>query len=319
MTLARITLAFALSSAALPAAPLRLDGRWNIKVDLPRKRVWWLELNGTATPAPSGWFTGAPGGQVDPIPNLTIKDGQVSFFFERDRNGQPLRQTYTARLVDGRLEGAMVETLAGVARPAIPFTGVRAPEIRDVDDGSWKPGQPVALFNGRDLAGWHHLLPDQPHWVVRDDVLTNEKGATELVSDARFWNFILRAEYRYPAHSNSGIALRGRYEIQINDDYGRSPSVHSQGAIYSRFAPKVNASRPPGEWQTLEIRLVGRQATVILNGQTVQDHQDVIGATAMAIDAEEDRPGPIVIQGDHGPVEFRTLTIVPLLRSAMPH
>src|SRR5581483_7338521 len=110
----------------------------------------------------------------------------------------------------------------------------------------------------------------------------------------------------------SGIGLRGRYEVQIADDIGRPPSAFSNGAIYGRIAPVINASRDPGEWQTFDIRLVGRQVTVSVNGVKVIDRQTIDGLTPIAIDANEGDPGPILLQGDHGTVEFRKVVLYPL-------
>jgi hypothetical protein len=154
----------------------------------------------------------------------------------------------------------------------------------------------------------------RPGWVVKDGVLVNEPRASDIASEAKFWNFVLRAEYRYSKGSNSGIGLRGRYELQIQDSYGKAPDGHVQGALYSRVPPKVNASRPAGEWQTLEARLVGRTLTVKLNGKVIQDRITVEGPTAMTTDADEAAPGPITLQGDHGPIEFRKVEVRPLER-----
>ena len=111
---------------------------------------------------------------------------------------------------------------------------------------------------------------------------------------------------------SSGIGLRGRYEVQISDDIGRPPSAFSSGAVYGRLAPVINASRDPGEWQTFDIRLVGRQVTVSVNGVRVIDRQTIEGLTPIAIDANEGDPGPILLQGDHGTVEFRKVVLYPL-------
>src|SRR5207248_3824638 len=124
--------------------------------------------------------------------------------------------------------------------------------------------------------------------------------------------FALHVEYKIGAGSNSGIGLRGRYEVQIADDAGKQPSVHGNGAVYGRIAPVVNASKDPGEWQTFDIRLVGRQVTEYLNGIRIIDRQTIDGLTAIAIDANEADPGPILLQGDHGIVEFRKLVLYPL-------
>lgn len=102
--------------------------------------------------------------------------------------------------------------------------------------------------------------------------------------------------------------------MQIYEDYGRAPDGHTNGSVYSRIVPSVNASKPAGEWQTFDITIIGRTATVILNGKTIIDRKEVEGLTAMANDPDEDKPGPISLQGDHGPVEFRKITVTPLVR-----
>ena len=120
-------------------------------------------------------------------------------------------------------------------------------------------------------------------------------------------------EYRIAPRGNSGIALRGRYEVQLADDSDRPLSNRSSGAILSRLAPALNAGKPAGEWQTLTVRLVGRQVTVVLNGVRVIDKQAIDGPTAIALDANESDPGPILLQGDRGPVEFRKIVVYPLV------
>ena len=139
-------------------------------------------------------------------------------------------------------------------------------------------------------------------------------GANNLVSAEKFWNFELHCEFKIGAHSNGGLGLRGRYEIQIIDDYGKPAGSHGTGALYSRITPTKNASKAPGEWQTYDIRLVGMTVTVKVNGETVIDKGIVEGLTAMAHDWDESAPGPISVQGDHGPVEIRKLTITPLTK-----
>ena len=115
-------------------------------------------------------------------------------------------------------------------------------------------------------------------------------------------------------HSNSGIGLRGRYEVQILDDFGKPANSHGNGGLYGRFTPAVNASKPPGEWQTMDIRLIGRVVTVTLNGRKIIDKAVIQGLTAIAHDCDEALPGPISIQGDHGAVEFRKLTLTKLVK-----
>ena len=118
-------------------------------------------------------------------------------------------------------------------------------------------------------------------------------------------------EFRYPRQSNSGVYLRGRYEIQIEDSHGEEPDSHRIGGVYGFLTPSVNAAKEPGEWQTLEAVLVGRTVTVVLNGERIIDRQAIPGITGGALDSDEGSPGPIMLQGDHGQVEFRKLTLTP--------
>ncbi len=302
------------------AADARFNGRWDITVTSePRNRAWWLEINGAETEKPTGKFVSAFAGDMNVIQELSIKPGEITFGWlrtERPSDSEPERTrhlVYKARLVGDRLEGTFA--VEGQNRPPLKWIGVRAPVIRDKDDGTWGEGKPVRLFNGKDLTGWRSTGSGAPAgWSVVNGILTSTGHATNLISDAKFWNFAIHVEYRVGAHSNSGIGLRGRYEIQVLEDYGRPPDTHSNGALYSRVAPIENASKPAGEWQTYDIRLVGRQVTVVLNGKKVIDKAEVEGLTAIAIDPNEAEPGPIYLQGDHGPVEFRNIVVTPLTR-----
>lgn len=286
------------------------NGRWDITVpNESRARAWWLEVTGAGTPNLAGKFVGAPGGNMDVIPEISIKDGELEFIFNKQFKG-----IYRAKLVGGKLQGTY--EVEGQPDRKLAWIGVRAPEIREKDDASWKPGKPIQLFNGKDLTGWHSRIPGRDiGWQVTDGLLNNGKaGVPDLVTVGKFWNYTLHVEYRIGKGSNSGIGLRGRYEVQILDDYGRPPNTHGNGALYSRIIPAVNASRPPGEWQTVDIRLVGRTVTIVLNDQKIIDHGAIEGLTAIATDPNEGEPGPIILQGDHGPVEFRQITLTPLVK-----
>ncbi|QOY91080.1 3-keto-disaccharide hydrolase [Paludibaculum fermentans] len=313
----RSLLLILLTMLGLSAQDTNFDGRWNIHVKTPRGRMWWLEVQGSASGKLHGSFVGAPGGQVDVIQDMKIEKGELSFRFEnhassRDAKSPIVKQVYRAKLAGGQLNGTREEEVSGKASPVLTWTGVRAPVINEHDDGRWKAGRTVALFDGKSLAGWRQLLASEPGWYVEGGVLKNKDKASDLLSDAKFWNFEVKLEYRYAKGSNSGMALRGRYEIQIFDNFGAAPDWHGNGALYSRIAPSTNASKAPGEWQTLTARLVGRELTVVLNGVKVIDRKDVVGPTAMCMDADEDKPGPLMLQGDHGPVEFRKVEVTEL-------
>ena len=300
---------------SLMAADAGFNGRWNIEVKNPRGRAWWLVVEGAGSGAITGEFVGAPGGQVDKLPNARIDNGELEFVFERKNPEGVLRQVYRAKLVNGELHGTLTESLAGQTREPLPWRGIRGPKVTDRDDGSWRPGRPVVLFDGTSTEQFRLAVEGRPGWRIVNDLLTNDKGAADLVSKPKFWNFELRAQYRYSPKSNSGFGLRGRYEIQIMDDSGRPASDHTHGALYNRVAPAVNASNPPGEWQDILIRIVGHDLTVTLNGKKIHDKTRIAGPTAMMTNPLEDQPGPLMLQGDHGPIEFRSIVVTPLMKA----
>ena len=106
--------------------------------------------------------------------------------------------------------------------------------------------------------------------------------------------------------------LRGRYEVQILDDFGQPPGLHGTGALYTRIVPPENFGKPAGEWQTLDVRLVGMEVTGTLNGHKLYEKGVIDGLTGIAYDPYEGQPGAIELQGDHGAVQFRNITLTPL-------
>ncbi len=311
------TLLVAFLLAVCPAFPADQDfnGRWDITTAQPRPRAWWLELTGVGTAKPAGKFVSAYGGDMNNIDTIGVENGELQFVIAPPgrSGGAPARKMiYRARLAGDKLDGAL--QTEGRTEPPLKWTGVRAPRIPDRDDGTWKEGTPIALFNGKDASGWHGLAPGaEMKWSVQDGILRNAPPTTDIVSDQKFWNFKLHIDFRIVERSNSGIGLRGRYEIQVLDDYGRPPNSHGAGALYARFAPAVNASKPPGEWQSYDIRLVGRQLTVVHNGTKVLDQVEVEGLTAIANNADEAEPGPFIVQGDHSYIEIKSFVVTPLV------
>lgn len=176
------------------------------------------------------------------------------------------------------------------------------------------------LFNGKDTAGWHLRRPDGHNsWKVENGVLKNTvnqgEHGTDLVTDDKFWNFTVRYDFMVPDGSNSGFYLRGRHEIQILGDYKRGkPDLHGNGSIYGVKAPDEFASKPGGEWQTVEATITGNKITVILNGKKIHDNVECNKATGSEIDGKVNEPGPIFLQGDHGTVWFRNMRIKAIAR-----
>jgi hypothetical protein len=192
----------------------------------------------------------------------------------------------------------------------LTFVGKRAPALVRAHPPQWEG--PIELFNGKDLSGWKPRFAQARNgWVVRDGLLVNATPGNDLMTEQKFDDFQLHAEFRYPPKSNSGIFLRGRYEAQIEDNYGEEADSHKIGGIYGFLTPSVNAARKPGEWQTMDITLVGRVITLSLNGERILDRQTIPGITGGALDSDEGSPGPIMLQGDHGPIEFRKVTLTP--------
>ena len=171
-------------------------------------------------------------------------------------------------------------------------------------------GDPVELFNGKDLDNWQQF-GDPKNWKVVDGVMTTTGGAN-IVSKDKFRDFRLHVEFMVPSGGNSGIYLRGRHEIQVSDSIGGNPpSWHDCGALYSRIAPMVNACKKADTWQTFDITMINNYVTVILNGQIIIDSEEVEGITGGMLDNKEDEPGPIYLQGDHGKISYRKITVWP--------
>ena len=187
------------------------------------------------------------------------------------------------------------------------MTGVRAPLLNRKSDPVW--GKEIKLFDGKDLNGWHTSGPNQ--WKVEDGMMRSPASGSNIMTDQLFNDFKLHIEFRYPKGSNSGVYLRGRYEMQIVDSKGMEPSRDLLGAIYGFLVPTEMMAKDAGEWQSYDVTLVGRLVTLAVNGKTVICNQSIPGITGGALDSHEGEPGPILIQGDHGPVDFRNILITP--------
>ena len=312
-----------LALAALPgqADEKTFNGRWLIEVKSDSGNSdagpWWLEVTGAGSGKSAGSFYGATGGRVAPFVEAHFQDGELGFTVERlygkaEGYDEPklIQAESTVRLSGDAVHGT-------TTRQDREFTwvGRRAPELRETDDGTWQEEKPVVLFDGKHLSHWDTLHAGRKHeWLVRDGVLTNKVGADILVSNETFWNFKLHVEYRVPPGTNSGIGLRARYEVQILDDYGQPPGPQGNGAIYSRITPSLNASRPAGEWQTVDVTLIGREVSVVLNGRRIIHKQEIAGLCGMPTDSREDQPGPVTLQGSKAPIEFRKIVVTPLVR-----
>jgi hypothetical protein len=293
-------------TAADPDPSAALLGRWDLTVDgADGPFPSWLEVRKSGDSTLVGSFVGQFG-SARPIAKIEASDAGFLFTIPPQWEKRSDDLVFTFALDGNKLTGNTTDEKGG----QLSFTGVRAPSLKRSRAPSWGPS--IELFNGRNLDGWKVQLADVPNgWVVRGGRLFNETPGNNLVSDQTFDDFQLHAEFRYPAGSNSGIYLRGRYEVQIEDNFGKEVECHNIGGVYGFLTPSVNASKPAGEWQSYDITFVGRTVTVVLNGERVIDRQAIPGPTGGALDSNEAAPGPILIQGDHGPIEFRKITITP--------
>ncbi len=282
-----------------------LEGRWNLTIDFNEKEMpSWLEIRHSGHKTLVGRFVFAFG-SARPVSEVKYTGTKFSFDIPPQWEPGNRNMEFEGERIGEELRGTMVYTDGKTYN----WTGIKAPELPYVDSPRW--GEKVSLFNGKDLSGWK--LDGPKPWKVENGILICPGGVSNLISEQKFSNFKLHAEFRYPEGSNSGIYLRGRYEVQITDSKGMEPSDIQFGGIYGFLTPNVMAAKSAGEWQTYDIIMVGRRVTVIANGTPIIMDQVIPGMTGGAIDNKEAEPGPFMIQGDHQAVEFRVFEVTPIL------
>jgi hypothetical protein len=273
-------------------------GRWDVTVQGEDTYPLWFEI-AEAEGALKGRLQGRFGHALD------LESVEAS--------GTHLMMSVEGTAYHANLTGATWKG-TGEGKDGVKFEWVaeRAPALPARAEITW--GKPVPLFNGTDLTGWLPRHTSEPNrWKAEEGTLVNEESGSDLVTDSKLQDFQLHVEVMVPEGSNSGIYLRGRYEVQVQDDYGKEPHARGMGGIYGQVTPVENAALPPGEWQSFDITLVGRTVTVVLNGKTIIDRQEIPGTTGGALDSREAEPGPIFLQGDHGRILYRNLVVTPAI------
>lgn len=280
-------------------------GHWDLTVDKGNNEIVpsWLEVKLSGFRTLTGHFVSAEG-SARPVAKVNAEGNKISFSIPPQWEMGMKDLTFEAAVENDRMSG----TISYPDGKQGKFTGVRAPGL--VRESPVKWGDPIKLFNGKNLDGWVAQLADN-QWVIENGILKNPKAGTNLLTAQKFSDFKLHVEFRYPEGSNSGIYLRGRYELQIIDSRGEEPSSVLFGGIYGFLTPNENVAKAAGEWQTYDITLIGRRLTLEANGKIVICDQIIPGITGGALDSNEGEPGPILLQGDHGPVEFRSIVITP--------
>lgn len=295
-------LAVVLLGMVRPTHGQRVFGRWDLTATDGRA-TWpmWLEV--VEGPPPAGRLQGRTGHAV-PLTELVTSGDRITFPMPSGAPGaDPPR--FTATVSADRLTGEITRSDGD----RIAVTGVRAPALLRDRAPIW--GTPMDLLAGG-LAAWRLRSPDGPDgWTWVNGELVNTPPSSDLVSREAFVDFRFEAEVNLPPGGNSGIYLRGRYEVQVHDDFGQEPHNRRMGGIYGQVTPTALPARPAGEWQRFVMTLLGRRVTVELNGVTIIDAEEIPGITGGALDSDEGAPGPIMLQGDHSGVRYRNLRITP--------
>ena len=306
-------------------------GEWSFDID--NGNVGWLKLH-----KDNGYLDGAimwEGGSATPLGYAYMADEHtlvVSRTYEQNGNNpdgsitkrlptSALRLTKVGDQLVGEMTGPswsgdreIVTKAIGSAMPPLPDR----PNLANV-----KYGQPIQLFNGKNLDGWEIIRPESTNGFsavngeLVNNPVQNKPGEYIHYGNLRtkdvFEDFNLKLEVNVPKGDNSGVYLRGLYEVQVYDSYGKELDSHNMGALYSRITPTVAAEKPAGSWQTLDITLCDRHATVVLNGKKIIDNQPIEGPTGGAIISDVLAPGPIFLQGDHGHVSYRNVVLTPII------
>ncbi len=283
-----------------------LLGRWDLNVTINGEiHPSWIEVHKSGSTRLVGYYLGT-GGSARPVSKVSYADGKFSFSVppQWEATGNDL-------VVSGQIVNA--DSIAGTIQEANGtinnYGGRRAPRLIRDKAPVW--GAPIKLLNAKDLTGWT-AFGNANQWKNVNGVLTSEKAGANIKTNQTFNDFKLHIEFRVPDASNSGVYLRGRYEVQVVGKSWNEPPRNGFGGVYGFIEPIVDAAiKSADAWQTYDITLVGRLVTIVVNGKLVASSAIIPGITGGALDSNEGEPGPIYLQGDHGPIEYRNIIITP--------
>ena len=319
------------AAGAAVAADNPFVGGWELTI--PGGGAGWLGVEEVGGTLQASLLWG--GGSVVPLDSAKMEMGKLVVTRKnksqrKDESGKTVTVTNIETIL-ALLDGDTLKLTSikardnGSGEDRAEFAGRREPVMPPAPDlAQVKFGKPIQLFAGKGLTGWRLTDPKAlSGWSVKDGLLVNEVSQEEgkphknygnLRTDQVFEDFNLTLETRVAKGGNSGVYLRGIYEVQVTDSYGKPLDPHNMGAIYSRIKPTVSAEKRPGEWQTMDITLVDRHVTVVLNGQRIINNQPVLGCTGGALSSDVTRPGPIYLQGDHTGIEYRNIVLKPVVK-----
>lgn len=304
-SLPAITQAPSADSAAVQTAAVKLFlGRWDLTLKAPdREYPSWIEIqqeNGQL----SARFVGR-WGNARPLPKIEIGGTHITFVSPKEEEERKDDMVF-----EGTLNGKMISgTTKGQDGTPWTWTGVRAPALEGTRTPKWE--KPIELFNGKDLTGWR-MNGAGTEWTVQDGTLVSPGNGPELISGTGVQDFKLHIEFNCGKNSNSGVYLRGRYEVQIETESEAEPPSHHTGGVYGFIAPSPELPRQADVWQTFDITMIGRRVTVVQNGKTIIDRQEIPGITGGALNSHEGLAGPIYLEGsEKGHVAFRNIVLTP--------
>ncbi len=278
-------------------------GRWDLTIKTATETYpSWLEFVTTS----DGLRVRIVGrvASVHPAEDVQQNDSKA-YFTSSEWFGKPMKVSWELTVNEDKLTGTQKREDGVIGQ----IIGVPAPALKRMIPAVWSDPQP--LFNGKDLAGWIPDVPSKNHWKVADGALVNEAPGANIRTKRRFNDFKLHIEYSCPKDGNSGVYLRGRYEVQVEyEPPGENDKFHEMGSIYGFIPPAVAVRPRPGQWETYDITLVGRTVSILRDGELIIDRQKIPGITGGALDSNEGESGPIYLQGDHtGGMKYRNITI----------
>jgi hypothetical protein len=270
-------------------------GRWDLTITTQEGAYpSWIEYaDQGATPAVR--MVGRTG-SVHPMRDARVEGSHLTFTDPQSSGDGHWDLTVKDRTLRGR-------------SPDGEVTGVPAPLLNRKPPEAWTTPEP--LFNGRDLSGWEPDQASSNHWLAADGELRNQSAGANLRTVRTFGDFKLHIEYNCPSGGNSGVYLRGRYEVQVEyEPPDKNDAFHAMGSIYGFIAPSMQVAARPGEWESYDVTLVGRNVTVVRDRGLIIDNKEIPGITGGALDSHEAESGPLYLQGDHtGGLKFRAITL----------
>lgn len=301
------------------------EGRWAIQ----KPGAFWLGIFKDAKGAASAsllWGGGSPNPQRDvSIDGTTATMKQT---VRGDKDPAKARVRVTTLKANGAEADVTFATTDGAGKPVGKPEVVKAKRIPALPAAPNLSeivfGKPVDLLAGG-LGEWEAMGKNYFGWTLKDGVLSNRikrtkdgkrDGASANIKTKRsdFFDFKLSYDVKVLPGCNSGVYLRGIYEIQVLDSYGKPVDCHNMAAFYGRITPRVAAEKPANEWQHVDVTLYKRHVTVVLNGVNIIDNQPILGCTGGAITSDEFVPGPLYIQGDHSDADFRNVVLTPIVK-----